>query len=437
MPEEIPKIELRSEEVKEILGHVPHWIIRWGIVLFFLCFALIIAGSWVFKYPDLLKPEIYITTENPPHHVTARSDGRIAHLLVKDNTEVKSNQVLALIENPAVYSDVVDIKMHLDSFRIYHADKEYNNYYIFPPALRLGDIQSHYAYFLKIYEDLQQFILLGYHQKKINALKDEITRYNNYSRRLRNQSRILDQEEKLTVRQVKRDSALFSQGMIPEADFEKTKALWLQKRYNLEQSFITLASNQIEISKLEQQILDISLQSNQERSKLELALNEAYDNLLAQITLWEQKYVLRSSVNGIVSFTRIWSENQNVRNGDIVMSVIPEEQGEVVGKINLPVTGAGKVKTGQRVNIKFANFPYMEYGMVKGNIRSISLVTNDNLYSVIVELPEGLKTNYGIVLDFNQDMQGTAEIITDDKRLLERVVNPVRSVINKQRGLRS
>jgi len=437
MPENTSKIELRSDEVKDILGHVPNWIVRWGILLFFLCFALIIAGSWVFKYPDLLRPGIYITTENPPHHVIARADGRIAHLLVKDNSLVKANQVLGLIENPAVYPDVINLREHLDTFRIMQVDPDNNYQYNFPPNLLLGDIQSHYAYFLKVYEDLRQFIILDYHQKKINALKEEIVRYHNYSRRLRNQSNILSQEESLAVKQMKRDSALYSQGMIPEADYEKTKTLWLQKRYNLEQSYITLASNQIEISKLEQQILDIGLQNNQEMSKLELSLNEAYDNLMAQITLWEQKYVLKSSVNGIVSFTRIWSENQNVRNGDMVMSVIPEDQGEIIGKINLPVTGSGKVKTGQRVNIKFSNFPYMEYGMVKGTIRSISLVTNDNLYSVIVNLPDGLKTNYGIELDFNQDMQGIAEIITEDKRLLERVVIPVRSVITRQRGLRN
>jgi HlyD family secretion protein len=198
---------------------------------------------------------------------------------------------------------------------------------------------------------------------------------------------------------------------------------------------ITHASNDIEISKLEQQILDLQLQRNQEKNKLELAVNEAYDNTLAQISLWEQKYVMQSPVQGIVSFTRIWSENQNVRNGDIVMSVIPKDQGEVVGKINLPVAGSGKVNPGQAVNIKFANFPYMEYGMVRGTIRSISLVTHDKLYSAVVQLNEGLKTNYGILLEFNQDMNGIAEIITDDKRLLERVVYPVKAVITKQKGL--
>ena len=105
------------------------------------------------------------------------------------------------------------------------------------------------------------------------------------------------------------------------------------------------------------------------------------------------------------------------------------------GRWNCPSQDQGRVKPGQDVNIKFANFPYMEYGIVKGKIRNISLVASDNAYSVLVGLPGGLKTTYGNEVSFAQDMQGKAEIITDDARLLERIVNPVKSVINRQKEL--
>ena len=100
MPDQNYNIELRSEEVKEILGHVPGWIIRWGIFLFFIFFILIIAGSWIFKYPDLVKAEIYITTENPPYQVIARSDGRIKHLFIKDNETVSEIRHWLLLKIP-------------------------------------------------------------------------------------------------------------------------------------------------------------------------------------------------------------------------------------------------------------------------------------------------------------------------------------------------
>ncbi len=432
-----PEIELKSEEVKEILGQVPHWIIRWGTVLVFFIIAFIILGSWLFTYPDMVNASILVTTENPPSNAVARTSGKIMQLFIKDNEEVKSGQVLAVIENPGNRNDIFQLKTELDSFRNSIETPLDLGGVAFTGNPVLGDIQPHFANFLKQFNDLVQFVGLDYHNQKINSLNSEILKYKDYSRRLNNQSRILKQEETLSGRQFTRDSMVFVQGVIPESDYEKSKAVYLQKQFAYEQSRITLASNEIQISKLSQEILDLELRRSEDAGKLRSALDEAANKLSAAIADWEQKYVLKSSVEGIVSFTRIWSQNQDVREGDLVMSVIPKNPGEMIGKLSLPLTGAGKVKSGQWVNIKFANYPYLEFGMVKGSIRSISLVASDDEYSVIVDLPEGLKTGYGTELAFNQNMEGVAEIITNDRRLLERIVLPLRAAFARQKQISS
>jgi len=430
-----PEIELKSEEVKEFLGHIPHWIIRWGTVLVFLVIALILLGSWWFKYPDMVNATIVVTTENPPSNAVARTNGKIMQLMVKDNEEVGAGQVLALVENPASFEDINLLKSELDSFKF---DVEVPDELFLSGIqgnLVLGDIQPVFANFLKQHNDFVQFFQLDYHNQKILSLNAEILKYKDYSRRLNSQSRILKQEEELAARQFKRDSTVFVQGVIPESDYEKSKSSYLQKQYAYEQSRIILASNEIQISKLSQEILDLQLRRSEDAGKLRSTLDEAANKLSASIADWEQKYVLKSAVEGIVSFTRIWSRNQDVREGDLVMSVIPKNPGAIIGKVSLPLSGAGKVKPGQWVNIKFANYPYLEFGMVKGVIRSISLVASDNVYSVIVDLPEGLQTGYGTELTFNQDMQGIAEIITNDRRLLERIVLPVKAAFARQKQI--
>jgi HlyD family secretion protein len=437
VPEEPLKsdIELRSEEVKEILGHIPHWIIRWGTLLVFFIIALIIMGSWWFKYPDMVNAGILVTTENPPSNAVARTNGKIMQLLVKDNEEVHPGQVMALIENPGQLDDIQKLKTELDSLRSNSREPLDRIVPSFPGNPVLGDIQPFYANFLKLYNDLIQFVDLDYHNQKIISLKSEIEKYKDYSIRLNNQSRILKQEENLASRQFKRDSLVYLQGVIPESDFEKSKVSYLQKQYAYEQSRITLASNEIQISRLSQEILDLELRRIDDAGKLRTAVDEAANKLYASIADWEQKYVLKSTVEGIVSFTRIWSQNQDVREGDLVMSVIPKNPGQIIGKVSLPQSGAGKVKPGQWVNIKFANYPYLEFGMVKGIVRSISLVASNNEYSVIVDLPEGLKTGYGTELNFTQDMQGIAEIITNDRRLLERIVLPLKAAFARQKQI--
>ena len=124
--------------------------------------------------------------------------------------------------------------------------------------------------------------------------------------------------------------------------------------------------------------------------------------------------MLISPVDGIVSFTRFWNANQSVVKDEPVITVVPLETGNFLGRINLKMQRSGKVKPGQKVNIKLSGYPYLEYGMVRGVIKSKSLVASRDAYIIEIDLPDGLTTLYGMKLDFTQNMQGTAEIITED-----------------------
>jgi HlyD family secretion protein len=110
-------------------------------------------------------------------------------------------------------------------------------------------------------------------------------------------------------------------------------------------------------------------------------------------------------------------------------------QAPVTGKVLLPLDGAGKVKPGQHVNLRFADFPYIEFGTVPGVVRGKSLVASEGYYIVDIDLPQGLKTNYNRVLPFTQQLQGQAEIITDDIRLLTRLFNPLRAFFKQHTEL--
>jgi len=74
----------------------------------------------------------------------------------------------------------------------------------------------------------------------------------------------------------------------------------------------------------------------------------------------------------------------------------------------------------------------MEYGMVKAFVKTISIMPEKEFYSVELEIPDGLRTNYNRNLEFTQSLQGTAEIITEDIRLLVRILNPLKSLFKKQ-----
>jgi HlyD family secretion protein len=77
----------------------------------------------------------------------------------------------------------------------------------------------------------------------------------------------------------------------------------------------------------------------------------------------------------------------------------------------------------------------MEYGMVKVTVKNIALVpvvqNESRNYVLEVDFPNRLTTTYGTTLIFSQQMQGTAEIVTDDLRLLDRFLNPIRALVKK------
>jgi HlyD family secretion protein len=253
-----------------------------------------------------------------------------------------------------------------------------------------------------------------------------------YTQSLAERANIQQEAYNLALRQFNRDATLYEEGVISPANLETSRSDMLEERNKRQEIISHMAENNISIARTEDQIVDLELRQQEEMSGNISALEESFNNLKASVTSWEQNYLLVANVGGTVTFTRFWSENQNVKAGEKVLTIIPTESGSMLGKIDLPLEGAGKVRPGMQVNIQFDNFPHLEYGMVKGKVSNISDVADNDFYTVEVELPAGLRTYYNLEIPFSQNMQGQAEILTDKKRVLQRVLNPIRSAITKQ-----
>lgn len=147
---------------------------------------------------------------------------------------------------------------------------------------------------------------------------------------------------------------------------------------------------------------------------------------------WELTYVLKSNNSGIVEFLNYWDTNQTVKEGDLIFIISPENNPYYLAKLKTPKTNAGKIKIGQQVNIKLNDYPDYEFGVIRGQVQRISNVSGaDGTYVVDVRILKDLKTSFGKQIDFKQDMQATADIITEDLRLLERFFYQFRSLYSK------
>ncbi len=133
-----------------------------------------------------------------------------------------------------------------------------------------------------------------------------------------------------------------------------------------------------------------------------------------------------------VSFLQIWTENQTVNAGDNVFTIIPANEKGYIGKVKAPALNSGKIKIGQDVNIRLANFPDREFGVLKGKIKNISLTPDkDGNLLIDVSLANGLETSYKKQITFQQEMSGTADIVTEGLRLIERLLYQFRDVFKR------
>ena len=428
MPDRNENIEIRSDEVQEIIGKSPSWLLRSGLTIILAFVLLLLAGGWLFKYPDIINARIVVLSENPPAYIVARTTGKIDQLFVADKDTVQRNQVIAILENTANHEDVFKLQEDLketDHFFITFDTLYYKDLGL---GYSLGDIQADFSSFLRLYNNYISFVRLDFYPQKIASLKEQVRMQRIYYDRLWSQRKILENEYTIAQEQFERDSGLYIREVISLVDFKNSEAALLQKEYTFNGARTNLAQTQKEIIQLEQDVIGTGKEFEDQKLKLQSELIESLNVLKSRLEYWDKTFILKTPIHGQITFTNFWSKNQQVKRDDVVFTVVPESESKIIGRVTLPLKGAGKVEPGQHVNIRFDNFPYMEYGMVRGTVKSISLVpTNDN-YITEIDLPQDLKTNYNLSLTFSQEMKGDVNIITEDLRLIQRFFNPIKSL---------
>ncbi len=427
MPDQ--NIELRSEEAQEVLGQTPVWVLRWGITVLFIVVIALLCVSFFFRYPDTITAEMILTSDNPSVEAKARFTGRIMKLYVEDRQFVETGKYLAVIENSAKTEDILHLKKLLDS--VSGCPEKAVKLFSSVNNMVLGDVQAFYTGFQEHVYNLNNYLVLNYYPQKIDAIKKQIAKYDTYYHNLLRQRQIETEQFAISHGQYRRDSVLYGEGIIALADLEISKTKLLQQRNSLEQLNASIDNLKIQLGDLETGILDLQLERADKQRGVYQNYATAFEQLRNGINNWELNYVLRASVPGYVSFTKVWQENQHVSSGDLVFAIVPEQKTELIGKAMLPPERSGKVKTGQRVIIRFLNYPDQEFGIVNGRVAAISAVPNADRYVVEIVLPNGLYTNYRKELPFHPQMKAQADIVTEDIRLIERIFYPVKQIFKE------
>ena len=427
MSKKLDDIKLRSEQVQDILSYVPHWMIRFGNLLFLGLILLFFSLSWLIKYPDVIITEALLTTKTPPEKQFANTSGKLETLLTTDNSPIKQNAPLAIIENSANYEDVYLLKNIIDTIKID------NKSFKFPidelPVLFLGEIDNHYALFENNYA---QYILNKNLQPFSNEALANKNSISELRRRLQNSRAQLElnrAELKLKKTDLERYTDLYNKGIISTLEIEQKQIDYHQAERNLKSFESSISQIRESISNANKTSKGTEINKTKEELMLLKGVIQAFNQLKIAINDWEKKYVLLSNIDGKVAFANYWRTNETVKQGDLIFTIIPTKNSSFIAKLKTPAANSGKLKIGQKVNISLESYPEEEFGTLQAKVTYISYIPdNDGNYLILSELPKKLVTSYNKNIDFKQEMSGGSEIITEDLRLTERFFYQIKDI---------
>jgi multidrug resistance efflux pump len=410
-----------------VLGVPPHWLVRWGSTAIFLTLGLLLALSWIIHYPDVVPARVVITTATPPSRVIAQASGDLVDVRVRENDRTKRGALLAVIQSSAEPAAVFGLRERLSAVGV---DSDHPSLSIdFPENLPLGELQGDYSTFIKNYRALRYYVELDPVGQEVRTLEPQLAHYRERLDGYLRQRDIFAQEIAVIERDYRRVRELASRQVASSRNVDDKERELLQARRALEGVQIDVTNTRLDVNRLEQSLTQLRLRDRQQRQDLQLTLAESCKNLRSRLAVWDRTYVLRAPIDGQVSLFKFWSDNQFVKTGEEVLTIVPDATQPPLGKLTMPVANSGKVKPRQTVYIRLDNYPYQEYGLLKGVVKTISPVPREARYAIEVALPQALRTSFGKHLDFHHEMQGRAEIVTEDLRLLERIFYQIRRLL--------
>ncbi|RYC53123.1 HlyD family secretion protein [Flagellimonas olearia] len=163
----------RSDQVREILGKAPNWVIRFGITLVFIIIFLLLLGASLISYNDIIPAQITVTSKNPPVYLKSKSSGRLTQIFIQPGQNVRKGEPLAEIENTATIDDVYYLKNHLkdSNLPLITLDSLKS---LFPFHLKLGDVQMAYDDFIAQYQNYIVFNTLTPIKKQPDIIRRQL-----------------------------------------------------------------------------------------------------------------------------------------------------------------------------------------------------------------------------------------------------------------------
>lgn len=411
------KMNVRSEDALEIISRKPDFLEKWAMILFLIVLLIVLIASWFIQYPDVVETTATLTANRAPKELVPLQQGRLVRLFVQNDDPVTENQVIGFIESTADHTEVIDLSRKIDSSirllamgRTELVSKQFDKYY-----RRLGEVQTSYEEFISSWQQFNDYLVNGFYFQKRNMLKDDINYLGRINQTILKQKELSEQDVALAEESFEMNRLLANDRVISKQDFRQEKSQFLNKQLTIPQLNASILTNETQQRDKQKEINQIEHDIAQQS----IIFEQAMQTLKSKVDDWIKKYVLAAPLPGKISFTVPLQENQFLQSGKVIGFVDPAGTA-YYAETYLPQNNFGKIDIGQQVQLRFAAYPYEEYGYVQGTLKYISKVPSDSGFLAVIDLDKPLTTNYQHTIPFKNGLKADAIIITHNMRLLQR-----------------
>ena len=417
-------IEVLNEEIQEILGTPPGWILRFGTLIFLIVIVVLIWLSYWIQYPDVVVSEIIVSFNDPPSKLISPKSGYLNKLHAVHNQKVKKGQLLISYNSEANYQDVLSLYEKL--LQVKQTNQSSILSLSFSENYSIGELQKYLFQFLDKQNQyslrvkgISEVTNKSDKQKQISSLENGIE----YSTNLRDNLAVQIENTQI---QLKNEEAMVKMDKLSQSELNKTRDKLTVLSSNLNATEAEIKDKQFKISNLRSDLVNLSVSSEKGREVALSEMNAAFVQFKSNVSQWISSHLIISPTDGMVQVTnKFLKSGQYVNKDEPLLIIIPPQSNKMKGIMNVPFNESGNIKRNQLVLVRLNSYPSSKFGIIQGKVASsssIALEEDEKLVSpVTVYFENGLVTTTGYKVSTKKELSGMARIITQNKRFIQRL----------------
>jgi hemolysin D len=412
---------LWSESLQTVLDQPPAALPARLMLGGFVFTSLFAAWAWLGQVQEVSYAQGKLAPQGEVYKVQPQTQAELARVVVEEGQTIKKGQVIAELDSRLAMVEIERLEQARNGYQLQliqtrslidrtHLEGRTRQ------AIADAETQAQQSAIAQSVTDAAT------NREMLAQLDDEIAAYQVRLGRLNPlveagalaQDHLFEVEQSLRERQ---QTITQTQGKLKQAlsQADQLRAGLAQKQAEGERSAL----------EVRQQVQKLELEASQLAAKITETetLLKAAQTKLAQMFLY-------APVDGTVSALNVDHQGEIVQAGQTIAEIAPNSAPLVLSAV-LPSQEAGLVKEGMPVQMKFDAFPYQNYGVVMGTVRSISPdAKSDEKLGVVYEVKIALDDvgQKQPVVSFKAGQTAKAEIVVRQRRIMDVLLEPIRKL---------